>query len=132
MPFLPTFDLLCVLLCDYVPCASAHYSLLSVPLPALVSSTDAHMFSGHTKGWTVLTFHIQTCVCMFEIVFWHHFRQGLHTHVHLISGWDNPRRLRPSHASFTLKKHLLPPTHRHARAYLFSQSRTNTALHTSS
>lgn len=85
------------------------------------------------RCWHVLRSHKRldspdlshTNVCVLVIEFWHHFRQGLHTHGHLISVRDNPRRLWPSHASFTLKEHLLPPR-RHAHAYLFSQSHRHT------
>lgn len=121
--------------------------LFSAPLPSLVSSTHAWKSSESwspcslwetsraftLRCWNLpgsytkldspdLLHHNAVCVCVIKR--WLHFRQGLHTHVHLMSGWDNPLWLWPSHAILTLKKHLLPPskhTHMHA-PYLFSQS----------
>lgn len=106
--------------------------LFSAPLPSLVSSTHAWKSSESwspcslwetsraftLRCWNLpgsytkldspdLLHHNAVCVCVIKR--WLHFRQGLHTHVHLMSGWDNPLWLWPSHAILTLKKHLLPP-----------------------
>lgn len=152
----------CVLCVFVIFCSHIRYIshvLLSAPLPAFVSSADsqriqsggkphvalhsgADILSGHAQNWTVLTFYTITLCVSVCIKSWHHFRQRLCPCIHLMSGWDNPLSLWPSHAILTLKKHLLPPTHvhRHTPTYLANLSRhthtlthshIHTALHTS-
>lgn len=65
------------------------------PRAAVCSGVDVS--SGGIQSWTVPTFYTTqpcVCVCVCVIIRWHHFRQGLPALVHLMSGRDNPLRLR--------------------------------------